>query len=534
MDQLLKLGDMPSELTRRARRSQIIRKVNEEYDVFYGRKIVEREKNPYDKRKFLYRITLGLAFLLSVLAQSPGCFAQKDGYSISAEDWLEEHWNDELADILLAEDVVRASVGLGGVSVTSIQDDTGFFVMRAGDFRVVMRSPDTLNVSRSHNMGYNFGAYFYQHYNELFALGGYGYWNDHNNLIRFSQGQGVWEQVFTRQPPDLKSNSSSTFSDFQNKNIYTFDLAAEAFETGEQLIWRLSLDTMSWSPYAMINPEVWTLGQVVLSESRQFVLLESEATSFIIRKSDLSVRHTKRHGYGLRDWSRTGEQLRIYSQQTGYDWVRWWRQYEDGTVDEMQLDLDSCWAQWNEPLQPLFLPLDLELIAGFDCDANSSSDAKSKEVAWGGWWFALLLSVLLGYSLEHRRARFFARKKLARSREARAERDGIVLRDLDESAFLTEEMEGDILDWENSRFAELAKNLVDLNVNFIDADGLDEILDIRDTISYDTRRSRRSNIVRVVNKEYKKRFGLPLIRRARHPVDRRRTIYYITVKKKKT
>jgi hypothetical protein len=127
-----------------------------------------------------------------------------------------------------------------------------------------------------------------------------------------------------------------------------------------------------------------------------------------------------------------------------------------------------------------------------------------------------------------------ARKKLARSHGARAERDGIVLRDLDESAFLTEEMEGDVLDWENSRFAELAKNLVDLNVNFIDAEGLDEILDIRDTISYDTRRSRRSNIVRVVNKEYKKQFGLPLIRRARHPVDRRRTIYYITVKKKKT
>jgi hypothetical protein len=95
-------------------------------------------------------------------------------------------------------------------------------------------------------------------------------------------------------------------------------------------------------------------------------------------------------------------------------------------------------------------------------------------------------------------------------------------------------MEGDILDWENSRFAELAKNLVDLNVNFIDAEGLDEILDIRETVSYDTRRSRRSNIIRVVNKEYEKHFGLPLIRRARHPVDRRRTIYYITAKKKKT
>jgi hypothetical protein len=99
-----------------------------------------------------------------------------------------------------------------------------------------------------------FSGYFFELNNELYLLGGYGYWQSNSLLTRFSFETRSWELVpTTGQGPSFGVNAGSFVLD--NNTLYVFDFYHRINDTSEKnnSLFTLDLDKMVWVKKGNLN-----------------------------------------------------------------------------------------------------------------------------------------------------------------------------------------------------------------------------------------------------------------------------------------
>ena len=96
---------------------------------------------------------------------------------------------------------------------------------------------------------------FFSYNNQLYLLGGYGFWKTKSILTKFNFNSGDWEYIKTEGvPPEGISNPVFTL---QNNSLYLFDF----FERPQNQspiknpnLYSLNLETLTWEKGGLINP----------------------------------------------------------------------------------------------------------------------------------------------------------------------------------------------------------------------------------------------------------------------------------------
>ena len=96
---------------------------------------------------------------------------------------------------------------------------------------------------------------FFSYNNQLYLLGGYGFWKTKSILTKFNFNSGDWEYIKTEGvPPEGISNPVFTL---QNNSLYLFDF----FERPQNQspiknpnLYSLNLETLTWKKGGLINP----------------------------------------------------------------------------------------------------------------------------------------------------------------------------------------------------------------------------------------------------------------------------------------
>ena len=94
-----------------------------------------------------------------------------------------------------------------------------------------------------------FSGFFFEYKNELYLLGGYGYWDAKSYLTKFDFQSGSWDKVSVKGiPPNSGINQGSFLK--QGNSIFVFDFFSKnSFENTEKRdtsIYKILLSEMSW------------------------------------------------------------------------------------------------------------------------------------------------------------------------------------------------------------------------------------------------------------------------------------------------
>jgi hypothetical protein len=167
--------------------------------------------------------------------------------------------------------------------------------------------------------------------------------------------------------------------------------------------------------------------------------------------------------------------------------------YDEGSVTEgkeVLIDLDTLRSQSREVGQLTLL----------DPQTNTETTSLFPLALWIGFPAVLLLGFWMGRQLQN--------KKKGST-----------------STSLEEEIEEEDLEVEN---AEILQRLLLHNGEKLNTEAFDALLGIDQITNFDSQRIKRSRLIKVLNKNYQEKNGVPLISRIKNPEDKRFVFYKIT------
>ena len=158
----------------------------------------------------------------------------------------------------------------------------------------VLQWNDTVwtNLYTSPYLGYNFLRKIFTYKGEIYALGGYGYWHNHSNLIKFDTELSYWTMIITKGKPNnyyseciskIGDTIISVFGKFVDESINLSEVAKNGY--------MLNLNNMVWHE---INQDI----QLLYGKNTYFRCFYDLADYSVI---ELSL--TTKHGYYVLDKS---------------------------------------------------------------------------------------------------------------------------------------------------------------------------------------------------------------------------------------
>ncbi len=152
-------------------------------------------------------------------------------------------------------------------------------------------------IDRSFPHRNQYGAYFFSYKENIYLIGGYGYWQTKSIITKFNFNNGDWEIVNAvgQQPMGL---DQGTYFLLENK-LYVFDFISREINTQKEVrnknLYVLDLENFNWRKLGVINDEIEPLNQVKgfkrffksdnklifsYSNSPKFFVLDVENNSF--------------------------------------------------------------------------------------------------------------------------------------------------------------------------------------------------------------------------------------------------------------
>ncbi len=152
-------------------------------------------------------------------------------------------------------------------------------------------------IDRSFPHRNQYGAYFFSYKENIYLIGGYGYWQTKSIITKFNFNNGDWEIVNAvgQQPMGL---DQGTYFLLENK-LYVFDFISREINTQKEVrnknLYVLDLENFNWKKLGVINDEIEPLNQVkgfkrffksdnklifTYSNSPKFFVLDIENNSF--------------------------------------------------------------------------------------------------------------------------------------------------------------------------------------------------------------------------------------------------------------
>jgi hypothetical protein len=172
-----------------------------------------------------------------------------------------------------------------------------------------------LRLDRSTFHGHNFGRSLYYYKNELYALGGYGFWHSHAKLLQFNRRTHEWDLMVTKGPiPEGSAILSFMRSDsvffIRSINKGEMELGARV----QSYLWILDMATLSWSKHPFdedihlenneyrltVESEKWYIGTTI--PRAQETIVNKETGKFYINHNGPPL-------LGIPEWNENGLNL---------------------------------------------------------------------------------------------------------------------------------------------------------------------------------------------------------------------------------
>lgn len=364
------------------------------------------------------------------------------------------------------------------------------YMVSSGDMRWVSLLGDSLvNLSVSEVVGFNGGALFFTHQDELYSLGGYGLWRKHFDLLRFDGGPTAWEFIALEgdMPEDRDKDNSKLHFDAHQGKVWLLEDAAilspHRYGQSGLDVRELDLKTRQWRRLGEIDARVGlieralSLGSGLLAENGAGELLwmdfKNMEVSVLPRQAEV-LDTFLRWNLGPGRHTYVGESVAWHAK--GGDTVQ----------------LNVPWMEFEKAAKiPLLSEGGEEPMDGATGEALTLNERRP--ISWLPW--LLFLAASVGFLSMLRR-----KSSSQRQRHFNGGKE---------------------------EFSGLTLQLIEGERDAYETEEMDELLGIAHLSSPETLRSQRARLISRINTEFRVVHGKDLIVRKRSQDDRRRSLYCI-------
>ena len=477
--------------------------------------------------QFCFIILLGRAILRVVLKTAlPFLLLSAVAISVSAQDplkrmdpdiwltrpaveamreWAREHDSASSLTVSSGEGALHAPLG-----------SNAQLLLRAGDLRVVLDS-SRVNRSVSHNLGFNLSAKDLTFKNRTYSLGGRGFWDAHAKLIEFIEKTGEWELVTMENGPHSVTERGSFF-DRENGKVYAIDEGKWGLAAQEKrVVWELDLEALRWERSGAVNSrfQLFVQGVSEMHDLEDFALWVGSHQAAILRKSDGKAVKTNR-------WNQM-ELASVRAQMVEADLsmlvvdgnrLQAFVQGQDAPeVKILDWDVESAFLEESAQsvLVDWVLPMEeTETLDSWEARESGGQKANLPAMMWG-----VVLVVCAGAA--------FLMGRQSGTMEA-----GAVEGNRPKTEFLGEERDnGKDTGHSPAAILHRIETLEQAGPRIMSTEEVNQFLDLAGDLSSESRRAKRAQFIRDVNRVYQMRHGKDMIVREKDLNDRRRTIYVI-------
>ena len=348
------------------------------------------------------------------------------------------------------------------------------------------------------NRGYTCGSYFFEKNNTYYLLGGRGLWNSHADLMEFDTLNGSWEfKQVSYQPLDYyplgayqtSKGMMTWLGEYINPRIPRIEKEANGFF--------LDVEKKSWQPFK-INIEEFDFAEIAHANESQ--LYETEDYALSVTASQVSK-------LGWYIWI-------IIEKETGklfiYEGNKHTEMYDSPFLEVIGNKFRYFEYTLNSTSEGKEKMIDLDLIRSQSREIGQLVllDPKEKKETTSFFplalWIGFPAILLLGFWM----GKQFQKKE-----------KGENLTPLDP------EKEGEDLEEEN---AEILQQLLRHNGKKLSTEEFDTVLGIHEITNFDSKRIKRSRLIKSINKQHEEKNGFPLITRIKSSEDKRFIFYKIT------
>ncbi|MCE2776563.1 MAG: hypothetical protein LW824_10830 [Algoriphagus sp.] len=348
------------------------------------------------------------------------------------------------------------------------------------------------------NRGYTCGSYFFEKNNAYYILGGRGLWNSHADLMEFDTLNGSWEfKQASYQPLDYyplgayqtSKGMMTWLGEYTNPRIPRLEKEANGFF--------LDMEKKSWQPFK-INIEEFDFAEIAHADESQLYETEDYA---------LSVTRSQLPNLGWYIWI-------IIEKETGklffYEGNKHTEMYDSPFLEVIGNKFRYFEYTLNSTSEGKEKMIDLDLIRSqsreigqlvlLDPKENKETASLFPLAVWIGFPLVLLLGFWMGRQLQNKKKE-------------------------EDLTPLDPEKEGEDLEEESG---EILQRLLAHDGEKLSTEEFDTALGIHQITNFDSKRIKRSRLIKALNKQYEEKKGFPLITRIKNPEDKRFVFYKIT------
>lgn len=351
------------------------------------------------------------------------------------------------------------------------------------------------------NRGYTCGSYFYKRNNSYHILSGRGLWNNHADLMGFDSLDGSWEFIqAARQPLDYfplgtYQTSKGIFNilgEYTNPRIPRLEKEANGFF--------LDLEKKSWHPIK-IDIKEFDFAQIAHANESQ--LYETEDYAFSVTTSQLP-------SLGWYIWI-------IFEKETGklffYEGNKHTEMFNSPYYEFIGNKIHYLGFSNTNQLEGNEAMIDLDIIRSqsreigqvvvLDAAEKTTTASLLSALPWIGFPLVFLLALWLGIQIQKRKIT------------------------ADQSS-LNSDTETDGEQESEEGNAEILQQLLRHNGKKLSTEEFDTVLGIHEITNFDSKRIKRSRLIKSINKQHEEKNGFPLITRIKNSEDKRFIFYKIT------
>ena len=350
------------------------------------------------------------------------------------------------------------------------------------------------------NRGYTCGSYLFERNNSYHILGGRGLWNYHADLMLFDSLNGSWEFTQTKNQPleyfQLGSYQTSKgivtwLGEYNNPRISRLEDELNGFF--------FDFEKKSWQPI-QIDIKEFNLGEIAhANESR---LYETQDYAFSVTTSQIPsigwyiwILVEKETGkLFFYEGNKNVEMFDTPFQEIIGNKFRYFDYSINSTTEgkEIEIDLDFIRSQSREIGQ-------INLLDAPNATKNTSILTL---LLWVGLPILILLSLWLGIQIQKRKNTAF-------------------------QAPLDSDPETEVEQESEDESTEILEKLIAHDGEKLSTEAFDALLGIHQITNFDSKRIKRSRLIKTINSQYLAKKGFLLITRIKNPEDKRFVYYQI-------
>ena len=452
--------------------------------------------------------------LAGLMWASQGVWAQDASRRMDPEEWFRQ--KNIAAAFQFANEAVASKTALyrSHLSVgreVLVKGAGGSDVwLRDGDMRLVLDDAGA-NLSRSHNIGFNYGAYHFSFRGRLMSLGGMGFWEQHAKLIEFLPESGEWEWLPCASGPAHVRAAGCWIAE-EKEQLWAVDEPVDGAAEGGG-VWTLDLTTLRWSQAGRLSDTFSAFhpgSNAQTLETENHVIWVRHLQSVIVRKADGKA--VLSSAWSAKDLQR----LRPKGQDVRLQWVTgnlisWmWPQKGGGADSIVVWDVAAEFDAASKQMDPMDFMVPIE-------PAEKEGETKAT-LGLPAWPFIALLALIIGAGF----GVAMGRRSGPRLSEGTSQNGQVQFAERPAPAVGVKN-----LDTEASRVLGEVATLESMGMLVLSSQELNVHLNMGENVSAESCRARRAQFIRDVNREYQARHGVDLIFRERDAIDRRRTNYVI-------